>query len=60
MTDLDFGVIARSWPYLLGGLQYTVQLTITAAIGGTIFGTLLALARLVGTHGVLGWCLGCW
>jgi glutamate/aspartate transport system permease protein len=46
MTDLDLGVIARSWPYLLGGLQYTVQLTITAAIGGTVFGTLLALARL--------------
>jgi len=44
--DLDFDVIARSWPYLLQGLQYTFQLTIAAAIGGIFFGTLLAMARL--------------
>ena len=46
MGDLDFGVVARTWPYLLGGLRYTVQLTVVAAIGGTVFGTLLAMARL--------------
>jgi glutamate/aspartate transport system permease protein len=46
MDQLDFEVIGRSLPYVLGGLQYTVQLTIVAAIGGTVFGTLLALARL--------------
>ncbi len=46
MNDLDFDVIARVWPYLLTGLQYTVQLTIVSAIGGTIFGTLIAMARL--------------
>ena len=46
MGDLEFDVIARTWPYLLQGLQYTVQLTIVAAIGGTFFGTLLAMARL--------------
>ena len=46
MGDLEFDVIARTWPYMLKGLQYTVQLTIIAAIGGTIFGTLLAMARL--------------
>ncbi|MFT3800035.1 MAG: amino acid ABC transporter permease [Burkholderiaceae bacterium] len=46
MVDLDFDVIRTSWGYLLGGLQYTVQLTIVAAIGGTIWGTLLAMARL--------------
>jgi glutamate/aspartate transport system permease protein len=44
--DLDFDVIRRTLPYLLGGLQYTVQLTLTAALGGTVFGTLLAMARL--------------
>jgi glutamate/aspartate transport system permease protein len=43
---LDFEVVSRSLPYLLSGLQYTVQLTIVAALGGTFFGTLLALARL--------------
>jgi glutamate/aspartate transport system permease protein len=46
MGDLDFDVIARTWPYLLTGLQYTLQLTVVAAVGGTIFGTLLAMARL--------------
>jgi glutamate/aspartate transport system permease protein len=46
MGDLDFDVIHRTLPYLLKGLQYTVQLTLTAALGGTIFGTLLAMARL--------------
>ena len=46
MGDLDFDVITRTWPYLLTGLQYTLQLTVIAAIGGTIFGTLLAMARL--------------
>ena len=46
MGDLDFEVIGRSLPYLLKGLQYTVQLTAVAALGGTFFGTLLAMARL--------------
>jgi glutamate/aspartate transport system permease protein len=46
MGDLDFEVIGRTWPYLLTGLQYTFQLTIVAALGGTVFGTLLAMARL--------------
>jgi glutamate/aspartate transport system permease protein len=46
MTELDFDVIARTWPYLLTGLQYTVQLTVIATLGGIFFGTLLAMARL--------------
>jgi len=46
MGDLDFAVIGRVLPYLLTGLQYTVQLTLVAALGGIVFGTLLALARL--------------
>jgi glutamate/aspartate transport system permease protein len=46
MGDLDFDVIVRTWPYLLKGLQYTLQLTITAAAGAIVFGTLLAMARL--------------
>jgi glutamate/aspartate transport system permease protein len=44
--NLDFGVVASSLPYLWKGFQYTVQLTVTSAIGGLFFGTLLALARL--------------
>ncbi len=46
MGDLDFGVIGRSLPYLAKGLQYTVQLTLASALGGIVFGTLLAMARL--------------
>lgn len=46
MQGLDFDVIARTWPYLLTGLQYTLQLTVVAALGGTVLGTLLAMARL--------------
>jgi glutamate/aspartate transport system permease protein len=44
--DLDFDVVSRSLPYLLHGLQYTVQLTLAAALGGIVFGTVLAMARL--------------
>ncbi len=46
MSDLDFDVIGRTLPYLMQGLQYTVQLTLVAAFGGVVFGTLLAMARL--------------
>ena len=48
MGDLDFSFLASSntQAYLWRGLQYTLQLTVVAAIGGTIWGTLLAMARL--------------
>jgi glutamate/aspartate transport system permease protein len=46
IADLDFGEIGRTLPYVMTGLQYTVQITVVAAIGGTVFGTLLAMARL--------------
>jgi glutamate/aspartate transport system permease protein len=44
--NLDFDVIRRSLPFLWYGMQYTVQLTAIATLGGLFFGTLLALARL--------------
>jgi len=43
---LDFGIVERSLPYLWYGFKYTVQLTAIAALGGLVFGTLLAMARL--------------
>ncbi len=46
MGDLDFDVIGYSLPFMLKGMQYTLQLTLAAALGGTVFGTLLAMARL--------------
>ena len=44
--NLDFGVVQASLPYLWKGMRYTLELTVTAALGGLFFGTLLALARL--------------
>ena len=44
--NLDFSIVANSLPYLWKGMQYTLELTLTSAIGGLFFGTLLALARL--------------
>ncbi|HWU98802.1 MAG TPA: amino acid ABC transporter permease [Oxalicibacterium sp.] len=46
MSDFDFDVILDSWPLLLLGIRYTLQLTIVATIGGILLGTLLAMARL--------------
>ena len=43
---LDFGVVSSALPFLWKGFQYTVQLTVIAALGGIFFGTLLAMARL--------------
>ena len=36
--NLDFSVVANSLPYLWKGFQYTLQLTVTSAIGGLFFG----------------------
>jgi glutamate/aspartate transport system permease protein len=46
MSDFDFDVILDSWPLLLMGIRYTLQLTVVATIGGILLGTLLAMARL--------------
>jgi glutamate/aspartate transport system permease protein len=43
---LDYQVVFGALPYLWKGMQYTLQLTATAALGGLVFGTLLAMARL--------------
>src|SRR3569833_2124915 len=48
-SNFDFGVIIRSLPYLfLDGMTFTLTLTVLGALGGLIFGTLLALMRLSG------------
>ena len=44
--DFDWSVIGGALPYLWKGMQYTLELTAIAAVGGLFFGTLLALARL--------------
>ena len=45
--NLDFDVIRRSFAYLfLDGMTFTLMLTGLAALGGLVFGTLIALMRL--------------
>ena len=46
MGAFDWSAIVQSLPFLMKGLAYTVQLTVVAAMGGTLWGILLALARL--------------
>jgi glutamate/aspartate transport system permease protein len=46
MGGFDLGAIVAVAPFLLKGLAYTVQLTVVAAVGGTLLGIVLALARL--------------
>jgi glutamate/aspartate transport system permease protein len=47
MGDFDFDVIQRSWKYLFAtGMTFTLELTGLAMLGGIVFGTLLAMARL--------------
>jgi glutamate/aspartate transport system permease protein len=50
MTGLDFSFVSWSYisSFILKGLAFSVQLTLVAAIGGIIIGTLLALMRLSG------------
>jgi glutamate/aspartate transport system permease protein len=51
MLGLDFSLfdldVLRK--FVLGGLLFSIQLTIIATIGGVLFGTLLALMRLSGS-----------
>ena len=47
MGGLDFNVIERSFGYLFReGMTFTLTLTGLAALGGIVFGTLLAMMRL--------------
>jgi glutamate/aspartate transport system permease protein len=48
-ANFDFDVIRRSLSYLfIDGMTFTLTLTALAALGGLIFGTLIALMRLSG------------
>src|SRR5438309_1605001 len=57
-ASFDFDVIGRSLGYLFfDGMTFTLTLTGLAALGGLIFGTLLALMRLSGLR-LLGYIAG--
>jgi glutamate/aspartate transport system permease protein len=44
--DFDFQIIITSIPFLLEGMWLTLQLTVSAIVGGLFFGTILAMCRL--------------
>jgi glutamate/aspartate transport system permease protein len=46
MRAFDVSAILATWPYLLRGLWFTIQITLVGVIGGIVFGSLLAVARL--------------
>ena len=46
MQNFDFEVVMRTWPFLWQGLIFTIEVTLLSALGGVVFGTLLAMARL--------------
>lgn len=48
----DFGVIYQALPFLWQGLQLSFLLTLLAASGGIVFGTVLALMRLSSRRGI--------
>ena len=46
MGGFDWSSIVQALPFLGKGLAYTLQLTFVSGVGGTLWGILLALARL--------------
>ncbi|MDE2129219.1 MAG: ABC transporter permease subunit [Betaproteobacteria bacterium] len=46
MGGFDWSSIVQALPFLGKGMTYTLQLTLVAGVGGTLWGILLALARL--------------
>ena len=46
MQNFDFEVVLRTWPFLWQGLIFTIEVTLLSALGGVVFGTLLAMGRL--------------
>src|ERR1700758_3646536 len=57
-SSFDFDVIRRSLGYLFfDGMTFTLTLTALSAIGGPVFGTLIAMMRLSGFK-LLGYIAG--
>lgn len=45
MSELDFAVVLRAWPFLLSGLQFSFALTAAAFAIGMVLGTTFALVQ---------------
>jgi glutamate/aspartate transport system permease protein len=46
--NLDFGVVSRSFSYLMMGMAFTLRLTFVASLGGLVLGSILTVVRLSG------------
>jgi glutamate/aspartate transport system permease protein len=46
MKAFDVSAILSTWPYLMQGLWFTIQITLVGVAGGIVLGSLLAVARL--------------
>jgi glutamate/aspartate transport system permease protein len=45
-VKFDIAVVLSALPFLLQGLRFTLEITLIGVIGGIVFGSLLAVARL--------------
>jgi glutamate/aspartate transport system permease protein len=45
-VKFDLATVLGAWPFLLRGLWFTFEITLVGLIGGIVFGSLLAAARL--------------
>jgi glutamate/aspartate transport system permease protein len=45
-VKFDIAAVFSAWPFLLQGLWFTLEITLIGVIGGIVFGSLLAVARL--------------
>src|SRR5271156_4478178 len=43
---VDLAALVLAWPFLMKGLWFTLEITLVGVIGGIVFGSLLAVARL--------------
>lgn len=55
--NFDVDVLLRTWPMLVQGFAFTIQITVISALGGLALGTILAMARL-SNFGVLSTLVG--
>jgi His/Glu/Gln/Arg/opine family amino acid ABC transporter permease subunit len=58
MFRFDWGVIARSWPFLVAGVQVTLSIVIAATVMGLAIGLVVGLLRgmkVRGVEAVTGW-----
>ncbi len=54
MAEFDWSSIPGAWPFLLAGMQTTLEITVLAVAAGIVWGTLLAIMRMSGIK-LLSW-----